>query len=88
MSEFIPWNSQPLDGWTEKYAKGTCIDLNGHKTHYIEKGEGDPIILLHGFFYDSYIWDSNLDALSKKFKGKVLDSVLEIVKRVEINPDD
>ncbi len=73
MSEFIPWNSQPLDDWAGKHAKGTFVDLNGHKTHYIEKGEGEPVILLHGFFYDSYIWDQNIDTFSKKFKVYALD---------------
>ena len=23
MAEFIPWNSQPLDEWAKKYAKGS-----------------------------------------------------------------
>ncbi len=49
MSEFIPWNSQPLDVWVSKYAQGKFVDLDGRKTHYIEKGEGSPVILLHGF---------------------------------------
>ncbi len=48
MSEFIPWNSQSLNDWTVKYAKGKFVDLEGHKTHYLEKGEGEPIVLIHG----------------------------------------
>jgi pimeloyl-ACP methyl ester carboxylesterase len=73
MSEFIPWNSQPLDEWAGKYAEGKFIDLKGRKTHYIEKGEGEPIILIHGFFFDSYLWVSNIDALAEKFKVYALD---------------
>jgi pimeloyl-ACP methyl ester carboxylesterase len=71
--EFIPWNSQPLDIWAAKYAQGKFVDLNGHGTHYIEKGEGEPIILLHGFFYDSYLWAANIDALAEHFKVYALD---------------
>ena len=60
MSEFIPWDSQPLDVWASKYAPGKFVDLDGRRTHYIEKGEGKPVLLLHGFFYDSYLWAANI----------------------------
>ncbi|MCB0210529.1 MAG: alpha/beta fold hydrolase [Anaerolineae bacterium] len=73
MTSFIPWNSQPLDTWADKYAQGQFIDLDGHRTHYIEKGQGDPVLLLHGFFYDSYIWADNIDALAEHFKVYALD---------------
>jgi pimeloyl-ACP methyl ester carboxylesterase len=70
---FIPWNSQPLEYWVSKYAHGKFIDLNGLSTHYIEKGSGDPIILLHGFFFDTYMWNKNIDALAEKFKVYAFD---------------
>lgn len=73
MAEFIGWDSQPLDKWREKYAPGKFIDLEGHSTHYLEKGEGKPVILIHGFYYDSYMWSKNMDALAKKFKVYALD---------------
>ena len=50
MAEFIPWNSQPLDEWAKKYSTGKFIKLDGYLTHYIEKGEGEPVILIHGIF--------------------------------------
>lgn len=68
MSEFIPWNSQPLDLWAQKHARGKFVDLGGRRTHYLEKGEGEPVILLHGFFFDSYLWAENIDALARHFK--------------------
>ncbi len=73
MSEFIRWNSQPLDVWASKHAQGKFVDLDGRRTHYIEKGEGEPVILLHGFFYDSYLWAANIDALAENFKVYALD---------------
>ncbi len=73
MSEFIPWDSQPLDVWSSKYAPGKFVDLDGRRTHYIEKGEGKPVLLLHGFFYDSYLWGANIDALAENFKVYALD---------------
>ena len=73
MPQSVRWNSQPLDLWADKYAQGKFIDLGGRKTHYIEKGEGKPLILLHGFFYDSHLWADNIDALAQRFKVYALD---------------
>jgi len=73
MAEFIPWNSQPLDEWAKKYAKGKFIKLDGYSTHYIEKGEGEPVILIHGFLYDSYMWNKNIDVLADRFKVYAVD---------------
>ena len=73
MSDFIPWNSQPLEEWSNKYAKGAFIDLAGRKTHYLEKGAGPALILIHGFNYDSYTWVKNIDALAAEFKVYALD---------------
>jgi pimeloyl-ACP methyl ester carboxylesterase len=73
MAEFIPWNSQPLDEWAKKYATGKFITLDGHSTHYIEKGAGEPVILIHGFFFNSYLWNKNIDALADKFKVYAID---------------
>jgi pimeloyl-ACP methyl ester carboxylesterase len=73
MAEFIPWNSQPLDEWAEKYATGKFITLDGHSTHYMEKGAGEPVILIHGFFFNSYLWNKNIDALADKFKVYAID---------------
>lgn len=73
MPDFVPWNSQPLDFWAEKHAKGKFIDLEGRSTHYIEKGDGEPVILIHGFFYDSYMWSRNIDALAEHFKVYAVD---------------
>jgi len=73
MAGYVPWDSQPLDEWRKKYASGRFVDLDGHSTHYIEKGEGEAVILLHGFFYDSYAWNKNIDALAARFKVYALD---------------
>jgi len=73
MPGFIPWNSQPLEDWTTKYATGKVIELDGLPTHYVEKGSGEPVILIHGFFFDSYMWNKNIDILAKRFKVYAID---------------
>ena len=72
-ARFIPWNSQPLDKWRRLYASGKFIELDGHGTHYIERGRGEPVILLHGYFYDSLLWRENLEALAGRFRVYALD---------------
>ena len=67
------WDTQPLDAWTARYAPGQLICLNGKQTHYVVKGTGKPVILLHGFFFDGTLWCRNLDALALSFKVYVLD---------------
>lgn len=73
MSDFVPWSSQPLDAWAAEYARGNFIDLDGRRTHYLEKGDGEPVILIHGFNYDSNMWADNIDVLAESFKVYALD---------------
>ena len=73
MAGFVPWNSQPLDDWASKHAPGKFIELDGLSTHYIEKGAGEAVILLHGFFFDSYMWNKSIDFLAERFKVYAVD---------------
>jgi len=68
MSDFVRWNSQPLDVWADRYAEGKFIDLAGRRTHFIERGQGKPVVLIHGFNLDSHTWIRNLDQLAARFK--------------------
>ncbi len=68
MHRFVPWNSQPLDAWAERHAEGRFIDLAGRRTHFIERGQGRPVVLIHGFNLDHHTWINNLDALAAHFK--------------------
>jgi pimeloyl-ACP methyl ester carboxylesterase len=73
VSEFVGWDSQPLDQWAERFAEGRIIDLGGRSTHYVQKGHGPPVILIHGFNYDLNTWMSNIDALAEHFKVYAVD---------------
>lgn len=39
-------------------------NINGTTIAYRERGQGAPLVLLHGFPHDSTLWDEQLDALS------------------------
>lgn len=73
MSEFTPWNSQPLDVWADRYAEGNFMDLAGRRTHFVERGDGKPVVLIHGFNLDLHTWTKNLDSLAARFKVYVPD---------------
>lgn len=73
MSSFIPWNSQPLDVWAEQHAPGRFVELKGRRTHYLVRGDGPPVILVHGFNMDGYTWRENVDSLAAHFRVFVPD---------------
>src|SRR5262245_28609462 len=35
---------------------------------YVEKGRGQPIVLLHGFGHDYRVWSAELEGLSKSYR--------------------
>ncbi len=40
------------------------VSVLGSKIHYIEQGEGNPIVFLHGIPTSSYLWRNVIPALS------------------------
>ena len=61
------------DEAVKKFARGKIITVDDKKIHYIEKGVGKPVIMIHGFLYNTTMWNKNIDDLSKKFKVYVID---------------
>jgi pimeloyl-ACP methyl ester carboxylesterase len=57
----------------QKYATGKFVTVDSKKIHYIEKGEGKPVILIHGFLYSTVMWKKNIDAFTSKFKTYAID---------------
>lgn len=46
----------------------TRITANGVELHYIEKGRGEPLVLLHGGVGDYRSWDLQIDEFSKNYR--------------------
>jgi haloacetate dehalogenase len=49
------------------------IHVNGIKIHYVESGEGSPLVLLHGFPETWYCWRHQIPVLAEKFRVIVPD---------------
>jgi pimeloyl-ACP methyl ester carboxylesterase len=62
-----------LEQASSQWAKGKTVTVDGSKIHYIEKGEGNPVILIHGFLYHTVMWKQNIDTLAQKFKVYAVD---------------
>lgn len=45
--------------------KHSYAAINGIQVHYVEAGEGQPVILCHGFPHTWYSWHRQIDALSR-----------------------
>lgn len=56
----------------ERYG-AKVVSLQGCLTSFIVLGQGPPLILIHGFPFDSLLWLQNLGVLSSKFKVYVID---------------
>jgi pimeloyl-ACP methyl ester carboxylesterase len=54
--------SNPPANFKHQYA-----NVNGVKIHYVIGGSGDPLVLLHGFGQNWYMWNRLLPELSKHF---------------------
>jgi pimeloyl-ACP methyl ester carboxylesterase len=47
---------------------GTPIDLNGAQLQVDVTGEGNPVILLHGFTFDLRMWDAQVAPLAARYR--------------------
>ncbi|WP_164984871.1 alpha/beta fold hydrolase [Ammoniphilus sp. CFH 90114] len=53
--------------------KGNFIKIDGVRIHYVEKGKGSPLLLVHGLGAYSFTWRHNLDELAKQFRVIAVD---------------
>jgi len=54
--------ASPPAGFKNEYA-----NVNGVKIHYVTGGSGDPLVLVHGFGQNWFMWNRLLPELSKHF---------------------
>src|SRR6266700_2726613 len=47
--------------------KSQLAEVNGIKIHYVIGGTGEPLVLVHGFGQNWYMWNRLLPELSKHF---------------------
>ena len=62
-------------GGSSSEMKTKEVRVNGLTLHYIEFGQGTPVVLVHGTLEDYRTWDGQLEALSKGYRYLVQSSV-------------
>lgn len=53
---------------------GRLVDVQGRRVHVVERGEGDPIVLVHGFASSTYDWEETiLEPLARTHRVVAID---------------
>ena len=60
--EFPPWPSRQCR-----------VEVAAAETHYVEEGEGFPVVLVHGLLGYSFCWRKNIPELAKYYRVLALD---------------
>jgi pimeloyl-ACP methyl ester carboxylesterase/tetratricopeptide (TPR) repeat protein len=66
--------AQPLDGFPAGYAS-RFVEVHGSRMHYVEAGEGDPILFIHGNPTSSYLWRNIMPLVAGKGRVIALDLI-------------
>jgi pimeloyl-ACP methyl ester carboxylesterase len=51
------------------------IQINGHTIFYTVKGEGKPLLLLHGYGAGIWVWEKQIEILSQSYRVYALDVI-------------
>ncbi len=51
------------------------VQVNGHTIFYTVKGEGRPLLLIHGYGAGMWVWEKQIDVLSQLFRVYAVDVI-------------
>jgi pimeloyl-ACP methyl ester carboxylesterase len=68
---YLPQQTTPIEKLVGKEDK--FIKVKGHDIHYLRKGEGTPLILVHGFACSTYTWRKLIPLLADRYVVYALD---------------
>jgi len=51
------------------------VEIKNHTIFYIVKGEGEPLILIHGYGAGMWVWERQIDILSRFYRVYALDLI-------------
>jgi len=51
------------------------VQVNGHTIFYTMKGEGRPLLLIHGYGAGMWVWEKQIEALSQSYRVYGLDLI-------------
>ena len=70
-----PSNLQELDVLKEHHTSETSafFTYNGHEYHYTQKGQGIPIVFIHGLAGNAFMWDTLINKIDSGYQCFALD---------------
>jgi pimeloyl-ACP methyl ester carboxylesterase len=51
------------------------IQIKGHSIYYIVKGKGEPLLFIHGYGAGFWVWEKQIDVLSRSYRVYALDVI-------------
>jgi pimeloyl-ACP methyl ester carboxylesterase len=51
------------------------VQIKGHTIFYITEGEGEPLLLIHGYGAGMWVWEKQIDFLSRFYRVYALDLI-------------
>ncbi|MGA2518356.1 MAG: alpha/beta hydrolase [Thermodesulfobacteriota bacterium] len=60
--------------WNPSFSPQT-IQINGHTIFYTVRGEGKPLLLIHGYGAGMWVWEKQIDVLSRSYRVYALDLI-------------
>jgi pimeloyl-ACP methyl ester carboxylesterase len=66
------------------------IKIKGHTIFYIAQGEGEPLILIHGYGAGMWVWERQIEILSQSYRVYALDLIghgFSDRPRIDYTPD-
>ncbi|MDP6580932.1 MAG: alpha/beta fold hydrolase [Vicinamibacterales bacterium] len=66
--------ARPLEGFPAGYAS-RFVEVHGSRMHYVEAGEGNPILFIHGNPTSSYLWRNIMPLVAERGRMIALDLI-------------
>ena len=68
-------STAPSPPWIERIQRlpVKTVEINGYRIAYLDVGQGDPVILIHGFGGSMWQWEYQHMALSSQYRVITLD---------------
>jgi pimeloyl-ACP methyl ester carboxylesterase len=51
------------------------VQIKGHTIFFIVKGEGEPLLLIHGYGAGMWVWEQQIEVLSRSYRVYALDLI-------------
>jgi pimeloyl-ACP methyl ester carboxylesterase len=52
-----------------------AIEIKGHRIFYVVRGEGKPLLLIHGYGAAIWVWEKQIEILSQSYRVYALDLI-------------